>query len=62
MRVVGKIRKNYYFRLEDHIPEDHLLRLINQHIDFAFVRESLKQAIATPVVLRSIQKSFYAFC
>ncbi len=32
----------YYFRLEDHIPEDHLLRLVDQHIDFAFVRETLK--------------------
>jgi transposase len=32
----------YYFRLEDHIPEDHLLRLIDRHIDFAFVRETLK--------------------
>src|SRR6201994_253196 len=32
----------YYFRLEDHIPEDHLLRLIDKHISFAFVREKLK--------------------
>jgi hypothetical protein len=32
----------YYFRIEDHIPKDHLLRLIDQHIDFAFVRETLK--------------------
>ncbi len=32
----------YYFRIEDHIPEDHLLRLIDRHIDFAFVRETLK--------------------
>lgn len=32
----------YYFRIEDHIPEDHLLRLIDQHIDSAFVRETLK--------------------
>lgn len=31
----------YYFRLEDHIPEDHLLRLINQYVDFSFVRERL---------------------
>ena len=26
----------YYFRLEDQIPKDHLLRLIDQHIDFTF--------------------------
>jgi transposase len=32
----------YYFRMEDHIPEDHLLRLVDRHIDFAFVRETLK--------------------
>jgi len=32
----------YYFRLEDHIPEDHLLRLVDKHVDFDFVRETLK--------------------
>ena len=32
----------YYFRLQDQIPEDHLLRLIDRHIDFSFVREQLK--------------------
>jgi transposase len=32
----------YYFRLEDQIPEDHLLCLIDRHIDFSFVREQLK--------------------
>jgi transposase len=32
----------YYFRLEDHVPEDHLLRLIDRYMDFAFVRETLK--------------------
>jgi transposase len=32
----------YYFRLEDHVPENHLLRLIEKHISFAFVRERLK--------------------
>jgi len=34
----------YYFRLEDQIPENHLLRLIEKHISFAFVRERLKQS------------------
>jgi len=28
----------YYFRIEDHIPEGHLLRLVDRDIDFAFVR------------------------
>jgi transposase len=32
----------YYFRLEDQLPETHLLRLIEKHISFAFVREKLK--------------------
>ncbi len=28
----------YYFRLEDQVPETHLLRLVDKHISFAFVR------------------------
>jgi transposase len=32
----------YYFRLEEQIPADHLLRLIDCYIDFGFVREELK--------------------
>ena len=34
----------YYFRLEDQVPENHLLRLIDTHIDFSFVREQLKES------------------
>src|SRR5246500_5063750 len=34
----------YYFRLEDHIPENHLLRLIDEHISFEFVRRQLKDS------------------
>ena len=34
----------YYFRLEDEVPETHLLRLIEKHISFAFVREKLKDS------------------
>jgi transposase len=34
----------YYFRLEDQIPESHLLRLIDRHISFDFVREKLKDS------------------
>jgi transposase len=33
----------HYFRLEDQIPEDHLLRLIDRHVDFSFVRKQLKE-------------------
>jgi transposase len=34
----------YYFRLEDQVPENHLLRLIDKHISFEFVREQLKSS------------------
>ncbi len=34
----------YYFRLEDQIPENHLLRLIDKHICFEFVRQQLKNS------------------
>ena len=34
----------YYFRLEDQVPENHLLRLIDRHISFDFVREKLKDS------------------
>src|SRR6266566_9616089 len=34
----------YYFRLEDQVPENHLLRLIEKHISFGFVRERLKDS------------------
>jgi len=32
----------YYLRLEDLIPENHLLRLVDRHIDLSFVRERLR--------------------
>ena len=32
----------YYFRLEDQIPEDHLLRLIDRHVDLSFIRDRLR--------------------
>ena len=32
----------YCFRLEEQIPADHLLRLIDGYVDFSFVREQLK--------------------
>src|SRR5260370_1046065 len=34
----------YYFRLEDQVPENHLLRLIDKHVSFAFVRERLRNS------------------
>src|SRR5512142_203475 len=32
----------YYFRLEDQVPENHLVRLIDRHVSFDFVREELR--------------------
>ena len=32
----------YYFRMEDQVPENHLLRLIDRHVSFDFVRAKLK--------------------
>src|SRR5512147_149241 len=34
----------YYFRLEDQVPENHLLRLIDKHVSFEFVREQLRDS------------------
>jgi transposase len=34
----------YYFRLEDQIPETRLLRLIDKHVSFEFVRQRLKDS------------------
>ena len=34
----------YYFRLEDQVSENHLLRLVDKHIDFGFVRERLRDS------------------
>ncbi len=34
----------YYFRLEDQVPENHLLRLIDRYVSFDFVREKLRDS------------------
>ena len=34
----------YYFRLDDQVPENHLLRLIDKHISFDFVGQQLKDS------------------
>ena len=34
----------YYFKLDEYIPANHLLRLIDKHISLAFVRERLKDS------------------
>ena len=43
----------YYLRPEELIPEDHILRLIDQYVDFSFVRpkvEHLYSDIGRPSV------------
>jgi len=32
----------YYFRIEDQVPETHLLRVIDRQVSFDFVREKLR--------------------
>jgi transposase len=32
----------YYFRIEDQVPESHLLRFIDRYVSFDFVREKLR--------------------
>jgi transposase len=34
----------YYFRIEDQVPETHLLRLIDRHVSLDFVREKLRDS------------------
>jgi hypothetical protein len=41
----------YYFRLEDQVPETHLLRLIDKHISFEFVRQQLKDSYSETGIL-----------
>jgi len=52
----------YYLRLEDQIPQDRLLRLIDQCVDLRFVRERLKPFTVRPVGPRSIPRYCCAFC
>lgn len=43
----------YYFRLEDQIPDDHLLKRLERFLDFGFVRERLRDtysAIGRPSI------------
>src|SRR4030043_949613 len=35
-------RMFYYVRMEDIVPENHLLRLIDRHIDLKFIRDKVK--------------------
>jgi hypothetical protein len=51
----------HYFHLEDQVPENHLLRLIDKHISFEFVLKRLKASYNETGGLRSMN-FYYAFC
>jgi hypothetical protein len=38
------VPETWYFRLEDQVPENHLLRLIEKHVRFDFVRAKLQDS------------------
>jgi transposase len=44
--VIGEKKKEerlfYYLRPEELIPQDHILRLIHEHVEFSFIREKVK--------------------
>ena len=52
----------YYFRLEDQVPENHLLRLIDRHVNLDFIRAKLKDFIATREGHPSTQNCCCACC
>jgi hypothetical protein len=52
----------YYFRLDDQVPDNHLLRLVDEHIDLGFVRDRLKTATAKLVVRRSPRSCCCGLC
>jgi hypothetical protein len=41
----------YYFRLEEQIPEDHLLRMLDRYIDFSSCANGSKASTVRPVVV-----------
>jgi len=45
----------YNLRLEDQIPKNHLLRQIEKHISFAFVREQFFLAAAAQNIKRLVR-------
>lgn len=45
----------YEFRLDDHVPADHLLRRIDRFLDLDSVRSELKRSTAPSAGLRLIR-------
>jgi len=52
----------YYFRIEDHVPENHLLRAIYRQVSFDFVREKLKSFYSETGSHRSIRNGCCESC
>jgi hypothetical protein len=44
----------YQFRLDDHVPADHLLRAVDRFVDLDPLRQHLARFIAPPADPRSI--------
>jgi transposase len=48
LRMMGSHSRSeslfYYFRLEDQVPENHVLRVIDRYINFGFIRAKLKDS------------------
>ena len=44
--MIGKKDKReemfHYFRMRDLVPDDHILKLIDKHVDFSFIREKVE--------------------
>ncbi len=45
----------YEFSIDDHVPQDHLLRSIDRFVDLGDIRQYLADFTATPAALPSIQ-------
>jgi transposase len=46
VQLLGENKKQeamfYHIKMEDMVPANHLLRLIDKYIDFSFIREKVK--------------------
>src|SRR5207247_9189320 len=52
----------YYFRIEDQVPENHLLRFIDRYVSLDFVREKLRASTAKRGDRRLIPKCCCGSC
>jgi hypothetical protein len=51
----SRTKSLFYYFLEDQIPENHLLRLIDRHVNFEFIRAKLKDVYSDAEGHRSTQ-------